>query len=133
MNHLTKNTEVLMCKNCMSTHTVDERVPDAYDGTYCPSCGVEGHMMISGAWKDYEFWSVALYEVGQSYGGPEEGGWYYSTGNRILPNKIRVFEDYEEAVAYRRIIADKYEELTARGFSGKLPDEGWPNVRPRYC
>lgn len=26
-------------------------------------------------------WAIALYEMGLNYGGPEEGGWYYSTGN----------------------------------------------------
>jgi hypothetical protein len=27
---------------------------------------------------------VEVYSVGQGYGGPEEGGWWYSVGNKIL-------------------------------------------------
>lgn len=29
------------------------------------------------------FWTVAIYLVDQAYGGPEEGGWWYQTGERV--------------------------------------------------
>lgn len=29
------------------------------------------------------FWSVAVYLVDRAYGGPEEGGWWYTYGRRI--------------------------------------------------
>lgn len=29
------------------------------------------------------FWTVAIYLVDLAYGGPEEGGWWYQTGQRI--------------------------------------------------
>lgn len=133
MNHLAKNVEVIYCKNCQLNHTVDKREEDAYDGSYCPNCGVEGHVEYTNTFKDYDFWSVALYEVGQAYGGPEEGGWYYSTGNRILPAKIRVFEHFGEAQTYLQELRTEFDDLTARGFSGELPTEGWPSTKPRYC
>ena len=133
MNYLTKDVPIQYCTNCQLEHAADKRVEDAYDGSYCPNCGVSGQDESTERVESYDYWSVALYEVGQSYGGPEEGGWYYSTGNRILPSKMRVFEDYNEAVKYRKKLQTEFDDLTARGFSGKLPDEGWPNVRPWYC
>lgn len=29
------------------------------------------------------FWTVAIYLCDKSYGGPEEGGWWYNTGERV--------------------------------------------------
>lgn len=29
------------------------------------------------------FWTVAIYLIDKSYGGPEEGGWWYTHGERI--------------------------------------------------
>jgi hypothetical protein len=43
---------------------------------------------------------VAVYELGQSYGGPEEGGWWYDTGE--LVRVLRAFKDLEKACDYAR-------------------------------
>lgn len=32
-----------------------------------------------------QWWAVAVYLVDLAYGGPEEGGWYYETGELVLP------------------------------------------------
>ena len=41
---------------------------------------------------------VAVYLCDRAYGGPEEGGWWYSTGE--LVRIIRTFKDEERAAAY---------------------------------
>lgn len=60
------------------------------------------------------FWTVAIYLVDKVYGGPEEGGWYYTGGERIdhaldgvNPNDLltvltgegTIYRDTEEASA----------------------------------
>lgn len=41
---------------------------------------------------------VAIYERGQEFGGAEEGGWYYETGE--LRRVSKVFDNAELAVQY---------------------------------
>lgn len=42
--------------------------------------------------------TVAVYELNQEYGGPEEGGWWYTAGS--LQYVSRVFEDKAKAEAH---------------------------------
>ena len=142
MNSLEAEVEFIQCMNCHGFHIPEDREEDGYNGTYCPDCGTEGNYEHTGQMKQFRFWSVALYETGQAYGGPEEGGWYYSTGNLVEPQKIRVFEDVSEAIVYKNKLRMEFaqpelrkseDNLVACGFSGKLPVKGWPDVKPRYC
>lgn len=48
--------------------------------------------------------SVAIYEVDRAYGGPEEGGWWFDTGEIVQRCRIRQFRDEEEAFACCRRI-----------------------------
>lgn len=43
---------------------------------------------------------VAVYDCGQRYGGPEEGGWWYDAGSLVRPVKLLRGED--RAYAYAR-------------------------------
>ncbi len=58
---------------------------------------------------------VAIYETDRAFGGPEEGGWYYQCGvpsdEPELLALMRVFSDYEEAVAYYTELDEKEEEM----------------------
>lgn len=43
---------------------------------------------------------VGIYEIDMAYGGPEEGGWWYSTGT--LKRAIKLFSDEDKAYAFAR-------------------------------
>lgn len=42
-------------------------------------------MVASDQTKTPQWWTVAVYLVDRAYGGPEEGGWWYETGELVLP------------------------------------------------
>lgn len=55
---------------------------------------------------------INVYDVGQAYGGPEEGGWWYATGEFI--KTIGTAATLEEAIA----IQDAYEACKAWAVNG---------------
>lgn len=83
-----------------------------------------------------KWWSVAVYDVEGVYGGPEEGGWWYTAGYLVQPMKIRVFEDFEEAHKYLEELHEwcqlESSNYQARGYTEELPLKYFPKVRPRY-
>lgn len=95
-------------------------------------------------------YSVAVYELDQAYGGPEEGGWWFTTGERVENSKVRVVGDREEArrIARRINRALHHKRIThprrglssvayagghyeARVFEGS-PPANFPEHRPHY-
>lgn len=74
----------------------------------CPVCGSTECMdtdCIGGAVKRPPgYWTVAVYSVDRAYGGPEEGGWYYTHGDIVRRGEFMVlrrsFLTREEAGAY---------------------------------
>ncbi len=54
--------------------------------------------------KHKKLYSVAIYLVDQVYGGPEEGGWYYTVGQLCkdpeFAKYLRGFDDQEAAFDY---------------------------------
>lgn len=73
---------------------------------------------------------VTIYETNQAYGGPEEGGWYYSCGHpcqRHLDFQ-QTFDTEEKALEYRDslkdVLARLNEEEDNRPTSSVLCD-GW--------
>jgi|688.fasta_scaffold379186_4 hypothetical protein len=92
---------------------------------------------------------VSVYLQDLAYGGPEEGGWYYTVGE--LARTVRLFRSEDKAYEYSRRLNDK---LNSRTFGPNLdrPDmssvlsEGlyfaevhedhapkyFPEKRPRY-
>lgn len=84
-------------------------------------------------------WFVSLYRTSRAYGGPEEGGWWYGTGE---PLKSQAFATRGEAERFRA----KYDEEVAAWkkrhtwpgddklmvrIERQHPRE-WPQYRPRY-
>ena len=76
---------------------------------------------------------VQMYEVGQAYGGPEEGGWWYDYGQPLdhwfrttLAEAITLKEeleaDLEEWSDTSRHVAIRFDQDTT----------GWPETRPHY-
>jgi hypothetical protein len=93
--------------------------------------------------KQFEFWYeqyqafegdptvIIVHEVWDSYGGPEEGGWYYTSGWPV--ENVCIF-DKEQAIKELQRLHDKYanEEETydirlSRGWGKPFPEK-----RPHY-
>lgn len=108
--------------------------------------------------KEPELLNVAVYMVDRTYGGPEEGGWYYDYGvivdhplDGIEPSElVRLFavSDLEGAQEWRNELQDKLNAGVNKGRRGissvlsagryeaimgdGLPVERWPMARPYY-
>jgi hypothetical protein len=80
---------------------------------------------------EHAFVTVAFYELRQSYGGPEEGGWWYDTGEIVAMIPV---QNYGEIFAMR-------DKLNEYGIERVTWDEAldpstlatsFPDVRPHY-
>lgn len=131
--YMTEMVPVYKCPECENNGRAEAWTDDPYEGLVCEYCGcaVKHERDEKAQW-----WSVGVYETDRSYGGPEEGGWWYDTGSLTDPWHVRAFQDYEEAKKYQLSIRDQYADeknIAVRGFTEQLPVAGYPNVRPRYC
>ena len=92
---------------------------------------------------------VAAYDCSQRYGGPEEGGWWYDSGQ--LVRALRIFRNEDLAYAWSRRINAKLHarnwgpnagkhsytsvlsegEVQAQVCEHSVPDH-FPESRPRY-
>ncbi len=99
------------------------------------------------------FWTVAINLVDRSYGGPEEGGWWYDCGepsqSPSLVRWTRVLTNEDEACVYCRRLNEtvvprrnRKERRRTRfsvisdGDYGAVVHDGypaaWPETRPHY-
>lgn len=124
----------------------DEVEWDEYeDKPYVKSNGTIVHVE-PGVDVPAKWWTVAVYTSYLVYGGPEEGGWWYSAGSLTEHGRVRFFDDYPEAQAYQdelwdwvhahntdRDLADRGDEkLVVRCTTEALPDTHYPQNRPYY-
>lgn len=133
MNYLSDSISVYQCPECEQTGRANAWIDDPYEGLVCEHCGVAVKHCLD---EQPTYWSIGVYETGRSYGGPEEGGWWYDTGSRIDPHKQRVFEDLAEARKYMAELREEYvgqRDISVLGFTEKLPVAGYPARRPVYC
>lgn len=83
---------------------------------------------------------VTVYELGREYGGSEEGGWWYDTGEVVLTRPLRAGEDRELVLA---ALAAEFPSGThrfsvrprGRDYSiefGGAPGQDFPAETPRY-
>jgi hypothetical protein len=85
-------------------------------------------------------YTVAVYSVYRSYGGPEEGGWYYDCGD--LVRTVKRFRSENEAWDYCNRLNDKLyghdhvrlrkDIYRAKVYDSTAPDS-FPSERPYYC
>jgi len=91
-------------------------------------------------------YSVAVYLCDREYGGPEEGGWWFDTGDIV--KLIRTFKSEEKAIAFAdrmqrlidRIINKGRRPISSVLSEGQyfaevhdgLPPEHYPTTRPHY-
>lgn len=92
----TREHYLMMVKMCedMFRDVIDELT---YDNGQRIETPVNTHQFKKQFYSDEDgMVKVGLYDVGQEYGGAEEGGWYY-TVKHLLQSKVM---PYEEAVEY---------------------------------
>jgi hypothetical protein len=87
---------------------------------------------------NYKF--VNVYAVTRVYGGPEEGGWWYDTGELMF---CKPFENADDAYEYAESISDKYPTtgkrysvLGGEDYNVRVendPGEDFPKETPYYC
>jgi hypothetical protein len=81
---------------------------------------------------------VTVYAVGQEYGGPEEGGWWYTVGS---PVKHVICHEHE-VVSVVRALREEYPDTGKRSsvvygedfdvVCHLRPGKGFPEARPHY-
>jgi len=93
---------------------------------------------------------VAIYEIDRAYGGPEEGGWWYTTGELQERCKVREYPNLAAAEAAAWHMNDWLQRMrseAARDPGSMLYSGGWfearvfdgppparfPQQRPYYC
>lgn len=85
---------------------------------------------------------VNVYELDQGYGGPEEGGWWFSVGIPV-EEACEVYETAEAAEIARKALEEKYPRtdkqysvLGGADYAVQIedhPPRAWPETRPHYC
>jgi hypothetical protein len=115
-------------------------------GNGCKNCDNSGQLLKPGrlVW-------VALYEQSRVYGGPEEGGWYYTQSSLVTDARVyaevgffpRAFADYKEAKAYREEWSKHYDErfkgshklerFKVEDYVAQTLPTLHPIERPHYC
>lgn len=88
----------MFCENCNRAEHGINVIPDLnFEGYENPvECYCRCH------WRE---WHVNVYELDRHYGGPEEGGWWYDSGEPILSAP---FSNEKEAAAYQESLYEKY-------------------------
>lgn len=142
MDNFVNAINLYYCKDCddlTESPVVDRDCPSEF----CPNCGNE---VEHAGTRQAKWHSVAMYRTFRVYGGPEEGGWYYSAGE-LMPETVRSFEagDLPQFLLYKsqlwnRAYAEndanrKYggeERYEIRTYEEKLPDGHFPRTRPYY-
>lgn len=76
---------------------------------------------------------VQMYEVGQAYGGPEEGGWWYSYGE---PRDHWFRTTLAEAITLKQELTEVYGDPRVEDYHLAIRFDqdlkGWPKNRPHY-
>ena len=76
---------------------------------------------------------VQMYEVGQAYGGPEEGGWWYDFGE---PRDHWFRTTLAEAITLKQELTEVYGDPRVEDYHLAIRFDqdlkGWPENRPHY-
>ena len=81
-------------------------------------------------------WFVLVYETSATYGGPEEGGWYYQSGYAVQRYKVRGYRaacrlaEKLEREAERHSRPSSSEQIRVRVI--RQPVDQYPATRPQY-
>jgi len=81
---------------------------------------------------------IAAYEIDRQYGGSEEGGWWYDSGELVRVLGVRASEDEAYALARRlngwmkRLQCDKRDVGSVLYDGGRYAIEVYENVPPAF-
>lgn len=78
-------------------------------------------------------WLVAIYDESRQYGGPEEGGWYYNTGELLGVDSAWTNEDvaWEKARNWNEAEHTEYDAVTNEGWHRDRHDWRYAYSGPR--
>lgn len=107
---------------------------------------LDNHYVEKHRERPAKWWAVAMYETTEAYGGPEEGGWWYTVGELIEHGKIRYFDNLEEAEKYRDELWDLADEWNkcarkegdletryiVQCYTERMVETHFPKKRPYY-
>jgi hypothetical protein len=84
--------------------------------------------------KKDRFWKLAVYHTDRLEGGSEEGGWYYTAGDRVKEGKIK-FTDPKKALRACRLFNKLYGKRINSyqyGVEAEVYFRGSPKEFPKY-
>lgn len=82
-----------------------------------------------------EWVSVARYSTDRDYGGPEEGGWYYDTGE-VQPETLKNFvlpDEWPQAQLYLEQLQASCRHGERAIYHCEAMVFEYPSTRPTYC
>lgn len=135
---MTRTITLYQCPTCEAIGDAKRWIDDPYQGLCCGDCGE--NVKYSGE-RQSDYVSVAVYQCSRAYGGPEEGGWYYSEGH-LIEETLRCFaaEDFPQIEVYRETLQRRYPDDTHNldsFYRIRTHDEKivrhFPETRPVYC
>jgi len=78
-----------------------------------------------------KFWKVAVYETWESFGGSEEGGWWYEKGDK-LKECAKTFFNIDDAIDYKIRFNDKLKSKWGKQYKAREYYRGTPKHYPKY-
>lgn len=128
---------IYACPKCERPKPYNQWPKDPMETAYCSDCGAAVKWDHD---REANFVSVAIYEVGRAYGGPEEGGWYYDVGMRD-PASLRCYPvaEWPQAQLYLKQAQREADQRGSRDFRlqaslyvDEVAPEMFPKNRPYY-
>lgn len=145
MDYLSKTMPIYTCEEGETIHFFQRDEVEFDDDMGEAVTKVYGEYKVVKATKERpaRWWTVGVYETSRAYGGPEEGGWYYTAGTMVEKGRMRFFDSYKKAKAYEKRLWDwveaenrknKYceERLAVRCTTETMPPMYFPQRRPHY-
>lgn len=135
---------IYRCPECSKVGKAKQWLFDPCDDLVCGDCGEQ---VKWDSLKDATFISVAMYDITNQYGGPEEGGWYYQLGER-MDETLRCYEagDWPQAKLYFDQLMEEVKAAQSelgrrygqprfhpRYYCDEVAPEQFPAVKPVYC
>jgi hypothetical protein len=88
-------------------------------------------------------WFVGVYDCDRSYGGPEEGGWWYDVGELIYvevalseqlarARQAQLREQYPNTGQRDSVLGNRTGDWDVIVSKGRVPVEHYPERRPPY-
>ena len=131
--------QMYCCPHCQIEDSIDSDLfyyDDDSMAHRCVDCDVKLNHLGS---RRARFVSVAVYSLSRVYGGPEEGGWYYTEGYQVTETLRNFASDhYDGARDYFEDMRDEWEvenpgRYAVRVYQEKTAPVMTPSQRLHYC